>query len=41
MPYNPATDWGCIYLFNSLFAPLVVGLVTAWFTDWLKRKNRK
>lgn len=39
---SPATDWGCIYkMFNYLFAPLVVGLITAWFTDWLKSKHRK
>ncbi|WP_223390045.1 type I toxin-antitoxin system Fst family toxin [Liquorilactobacillus hordei] len=28
-------------LFNNLFAPLVVGLIVAWFTDWLDRKHRK
>ncbi|WP_157054750.1 type I toxin-antitoxin system Fst family toxin [Liquorilactobacillus capillatus] len=28
-------------LFTNFFAPLVVGLIVAWFTDWLNRKHRK
>ncbi|WP_420865006.1 type I toxin-antitoxin system Fst family toxin [Liquorilactobacillus ghanensis] len=28
-------------MITNFFAPLVVGLIVAWFTDWLDRKHRK
>ncbi|KAF0521486.1 type I toxin-antitoxin system Fst family toxin [Pediococcus pentosaceus] len=28
-------------MFSNFFAPLVVGLIVAWFADWLDRKHRK